>query len=201
MADILYDFEGGLYLNLTNECPCDCAFCIRNRKDSITDTAKMWHETTPTFAQIKAAIDSADLSGYDTAVFCGYGEPTCAFENLILTAKYLKETFGMKIRVNTNGLGNLINGRDIVRELCAVADAVSISLNAPNKEKYLKLTRSVYGIDSYDAMLAFTKACVATGIDVRMTVVDVLTPEEIAQCAEIAKSLGARFDARAYIKD
>ena len=200
MADILYDYEGKLYVNLTNECPCKCAFCIRDRKESVTETAKMWHDTTPTFAQIKEAIDSADLSGYDAAVFCGYGEPTCAFENLVLTAKYLKEAFGMKIRVNTNGLGNLINGRDITGELCAVADAVSISLNAPDKETYLKLTRSKFGIGSFDAMLEFTKKCVANGVDVRMTVVDVLTKEQIAQCAAIAEALGARFDARAYIK-
>ena len=77
---------------------------------------------------------------------------------------------------------------------------MSVSLNAPDKEKYLKITRSKFGIDSFDAMLDFTKKCVDYGIDVRMTVVDILTKEEIERCAEIAESVGASFDARAFIK-
>ena len=201
MADIIYDFNGGLYLNITNECPCDCVFCVRNRKDVMGTGTQMWHEKSPDFEDIKAAIDSADLSKYDSAVFCGYGEPTCEFENLIRTAKYLKEKFGFKIRVNTNGLGSLINGRDITKELCENIDSVSVSLNAPEKEKYLKITRSEFGIGSFDAVIEFTKKCVKNGIGVRMTAVDILTKEEIEKCADIAHSVGARFDARAFIKD
>lgn len=201
MADIIYDFEGGLYFNITNECPCDCVFCVRNNKDEMGTGTHMWHEKTPTFEEIKEAIDSADLSGYSSAVFCGYGEPTCEFDNLIKTAKYLKEKFGFKIRVNTNGLGSLVNGRDITEELCRNIDSVSISLNAPDKERYLQLTRSKFGIDSFDAMIDFAKKCVKNGIDVRMTVVDIIKKEEIEKCAEIAASIGAKFDARAYIKE
>ena len=85
MADIIYDFEGGLYFNITNECPCDCVFCVRNNKDEMGTGTHMWHEKAPTFEEIKEAIDSADLSGYSSAVFCGYGEPTCEFDNLIKT--------------------------------------------------------------------------------------------------------------------
>lgn len=201
MADIVYDFDGGLYLNITNECPCKCVFCIRDKKDTMGTGTSMWHEKAPSFEEIKNAVDSADVSKYTTAVFCGYGEPTCAFDNLIKTAKYLKEHYSLKIRVNTNGLGNLFNGRDITKELCEVADSVSISLNAADKEKYLKITRNDYGLESFDAMLDFTKKCVETGTDVRMTVVDIISKEEVEKCAEIAKSLGARFDARSYITE
>ena len=28
MADIVYTFEGSVYLNITNSCPCKCKFCI-----------------------------------------------------------------------------------------------------------------------------------------------------------------------------
>ena len=201
MADIIYDFNGGLYLNITNDCPCRCVFCVRNKKDRIGTGTQMWHEKAPTFEEIKNAIDTADLSKYDSAVFCGYGEPTCEFDNLIKAAKYLKEKFGFKIRVNTNGLGNLINGRDITKELCENVDSVSISLNAPDKEKYLKLTRSEFGIESFDAVIDFAKKCAGNGIGVRMTAVDILSDEEIAKCAEIAESIGAKFSARAYIKE
>lgn len=201
MADIVYEFEGSLYLNITNECPCKCVFCVRDVKDTMGTGENMWHEKTPDFEEIKAALDSTDLSKFKTVVFCGYGEPTCEFDNLIKTAKYIKEKYGLRVRVNTNGLGSLYNGRDITKELCENIDAVSISLNAPDKERFLKITRNDFGIDSYDAMLDFTKKCVASGISVRMTVVDILTDEEIKKCAEIAESLGAMFDARGLIKN
>ncbi len=201
MADIVYEFDGSLYLNITNECPCRCVFCVRDIKDTMGTGTDMWHEKTPSFEEIKAALDSADISKYQTVVFCGYGEPTCEFENLIKTAKYVKEKYGKRVRVNTNGLGCLYNGRDITKELCENVYAVSVSLNAPNKEKYLKLTRNEFGMDSYDAMLDFTRKCVESGISVRMTVVDILTDEEIKECAEIAESIGAKFDARGLIKE
>lgn len=198
MADIVYDFEGGLYLNITNDCPCDCVFCIREKTDSIGTGHSMWHDRQPTFDEIKAAVDSVDMSKYSEAVFCGYGEPTCAFDNLIKTAKYLKEEYGLKIRVNTNGLGSLINGRDISKELCEVADTISISLNAPNAERYLQLTRNKFGIESFDALLDFAKKCGELHEKVRMTVVDILSDEEIEQCRELAESLGVAFVSRKY---
>ncbi len=201
MGDIIYDFEGKLYFNITNECPCKCVFCVRDKKDSMGTGTSMWHEKTPTFDEIKNAVDSTDLSKYSTAIFCGYGEPTCSFDNLIKTAKYLKEKYNMDVRVNTNGLGNLINGKDITDELCENVDRVSVSLNAPDKEKYLKITRNEFGIESFDAMIDFTKKCVDKGIGVRMTVVDVLSDEEVKKCAEIASSVGAMFDSREYIKE
>ena len=64
MADIVYDFEGGLYLNITNDCPCDCVFCIREKTDSIGTGHSMWHDRQPTFDEIKAAVDSVDMSKY-----------------------------------------------------------------------------------------------------------------------------------------
>lgn len=201
MADIVYDFDGGLYLNITNDCPCKCVFCIRDKKDTMGTGTSMWHEKAPCFEEIKKAVDDFNVSKYTTAVFCGYGEPTCAFENLIKTAKYLKEQYSLEIRVNTNGLGNLINGRDITKELCEVADRISISLNAADKEKYLKITRNEYGLESFDAMLDFTKKCVENGMNVRMTVVDIISKEEVEKCREIAESLGAKFDARSYITE
>lgn len=36
-------------------------------------------------------------------------------------------------------------------------DIVSISLNTPNKERYLELTRSKFGIESFDAMIKFAE--------------------------------------------
>lgn len=201
MADIVYEFEGSLYLNITNECPCRCVFCVRDIKDTMGTGKNMWHEKAPDIDEIKAAIDASDIDNFDSVVFCGYGEPTCEIENLVAAAKYIKEKYGKKIRVNTNGLGSLFNGRDITDEFCEYVDSVSVSLNAADKEKYLKITRNEFGIESYDAMLEFTKKCVEKGLGARMTVVDILSKEEIEKCAAIAQSIGAKFDARSLIKE
>ena len=201
MADIVYEFEGSLYLNITNECPCRCVFCIRDKTDTVGTGKNMWHDKAPTFEQVKEAILSADMSKYKKVVFCGYGEPTCAFDVLVKTAKFIKENYDVSLRVNTNGLGNLINGRDITKELCENVDSLSVSLNAPNSERFQQITRNVYGEKSFDEMLSFTEKCVAYGTPVRLTVVDILSQEEIKECAEIASKLGAKFDARKYIKE
>ena len=92
------------------------------------------------------------------SVFCGYGEPTCALENLIASARYVKEKTGLPIRVNSNGLGNLYYKRDIVPELAEVVDSISISLNEANAEKYEKVTRPSFP-HAYEAMLDFAEEC------------------------------------------
>ena len=35
MADIVYCYNHEVYFNLTNKCPCNCTFCIRNNGDSV----------------------------------------------------------------------------------------------------------------------------------------------------------------------
>lgn len=201
MADIVYEYAGGLYLNITNECPCKCVFCIRDKIETLGTASEMWHEKQPSFEDIKAAFDGFDKTKFNEVVFCGYGEPTCAFDNLVKTAKYIKEKYGYKIRVNTNGLGNLINKRDITPELCEIADMISISLNAPDAERYLKITRNDFGIDSFDAMLDFTKKCIDKNADVRMTVVDVIKDDEVEECRKLAESIGAKFVSRQYTEE
>ena len=82
MADIIYKYKETPYFNITNKCPCSCVFCIRDKKDVIGEAKKMWHDTQPTFEDVKKAIDSFDWSGAECAVFCGYGEPTNELELL-----------------------------------------------------------------------------------------------------------------------
>ena len=119
MADIIYIFEGTPYFNLTNKCPCNCVFCIRNNKDVVGSAKQMWHDKQPTFEDDKTAIDSFDWSKYEGAVFCGYGEPTNELELLLKTASYMKENHpNIKLRLNTNGLSDLINGKSTAEMIC-----------------------------------------------------------------------------------
>ena len=116
MADILYTYKNEVYVNLTNKCDCSCTFCIRSHKDGVGDADTLWHKKDPALEEVTAAMDAFDFAGYQELVYCGYGEPTCALENLVASAKYAKEKYGIKVRINTNGLGNLYNGKDIVPE-------------------------------------------------------------------------------------
>lgn len=201
MADIIYLFEGTPYFNLTNKCPCRCTFCIRDVLKTMGDAEGMWHRTQPTFKEVKKAIDEFDFSQFETAVFCGYGEPTNELELLLETAKYLKKIYpDLKLRLNTNGLSDLINKHDTAKEICENIDVVSISLNATSSEKYDEITRSIFKGKAFDAMLNFTADCVKYGRDVTMTVVDVIGNEEIEKSREICQKTGAKFRVRELIK-
>ena len=202
MADIIYTLDGKPYFNLTNKCPCNCVFCIRNNKDVVGTAKQMWHEKQPTFEDVKEAIDSFDWSKFSGAVFCGYGEPTNEFELLLKTATYMKEQHpDIKLRLNTNGLSDLINGKSTAELICKDIDAVSISLNETTSEKYDEITRNIFPGKAFDAMLSFTKDCVKYCDDVRMTVVDVISAEEIEKSRKICESTGAKFTVREFVPE
>lgn len=188
MADILYTYKDQVYANITNRCNCRCRFCIRSHEDAIGDATSLWHKQDPTPQEIKEAMDAFDFHGYKELVYCGYGEPTCALETLIDTARYAKERYGLSIRVNTNGLGSLQHGRDIVPELAQVVDSVSISLNAPDEATYNEVTRPTLP-GAYQAMLDFAVQAARQIPEVRFTIVDVLPEEEIQASKDLAASL------------
>lgn len=196
--EILYVYKDKVYLNITNKCPCACTFCIRSKKDAIGDASNLWLNHNPSFEEVKAAIDAFDFNGYNEIIFCGYGEPTNSFDVLVKTAQYIRSKLGIKIRVNTNGLGSLVNGRDISAELCSNVDTVSISLNCSNKEDYLKTVRPKFGIDSFDEMLDFAKKCRALTENVVLSVVDVIGEEEVEKCKKIAEGLNIPLRVRKY---
>lgn len=199
MANIVYTFENQVYLNITNACPCRCKFCIRNNGDSVGEAKTLWFDKhNPTNEEIKKAIDEFDFTNYEkSVVFCGYGEPTCNLSGLLETAKYLKEK-GIKIRLNTNGLSDLINKRETAKEICELIDSVSISLNAPTAEKYNEITQPVYGEKAFDAMLKFAQECKEYGVATKLTVVDVISDEDIKDCKKLCEEIGIPLRVREY---
>lgn len=198
MAQILYTYKDGVYANLTNLCNCRCTFCVRFQHEGIGDAPTLWHKVNPNWEQVKAAVDAFDFTGFKELVFCGYGEPTCALDLMLKTARYVRQIHPeLKLRVNTNGLGNLENGRDIVPELAQVLDAVSISLNAPDEADYNKVTRPTLP-GAYQAMLDFARECKKMIPDTRMTVVDVLPPDQIEVSRKVAESCGIKLRVRHF---
>lgn len=198
MENIVYEFEGSVYLNLTNKCPCNCDFCLRNNGDQVGDSGSLWLSADPTYEQVLAAVNGFDFGNRKSVVVCGYGEPTCALDNLLRICRLLKDR-GFTIRLNTNGLSDLINGRETAAELCEVVDTFSISLNAPTAEKYDAIVHSDFGLPAFDAMLRFAADCKACGREVKLSVVDVIGEQDIAACRQIADRLGIPLRVREYI--
>ena len=199
MMTITYEGRNSIYVNMTNRCPCACVFCLRHNKDTVFHSDSLWLEREPTVKEVCDSIDAWDLEKYDEIVFCGYGEPTERLDDLLQVAAYIKSKGNTQIRINTNGLSDLINGEKTAPKLKGLIDTVSISLNATNKEDYFKTVRPKFGIDSYDAMLSFAKDCTKYVPKVFMTVVDVVTSkEEQARSREICDSIGATLRVRPY---
>ena len=197
MADILYTYGNEVYANITNKCDCRCRFCIRNTEDAVGDAENLWHKKDPTVEEIKKEMDNFDWKGYDELVYCGYGEPTCALDVLVETAKYAKEKFGVSIRINTNGLANLYHKKDVIPELATVTDTLSVSLNAPDKETYMNVTRPAFD-NAFEGLQEFIKESRKVIPSVKVTVVDVLSEEDIEKSRLLAEKLGAQFRVRKY---
>lgn len=197
---ILYEVHNGLYVNLTNRCSCACTFCVRQTDDSVGKSDTLWLEHEPTFEEVMAAFDDFDMSKYEELVFCGFGEPTEAFDTLKRVAAEAKRRWIIPVRVNTNGQGSLINERDIAPEFEGIVDTVSISLNTPNAEEYLKLTRSRYKEQAFPAMLEFAREVKKYVPNVVMsTVGTTITHEEEEQCQTLCNELGVTYRIRPWI--
>lgn len=186
------------YVNSTNQCTCSCTFCLRQTKEMMEGNT-LWLKKEPSVEEIINEFEKYDLHDFKEIVFCGFGEPLIRHDDLMQVAKYLKQKRpDIKIRVNTNGLSSLYHKRDITSEFEGLLDTVSISLNASNKEEYLRLTRSRYGIASFDEMLDFTKKCKAYVPHVVLTVVDIIGQEEIEKCQKIADEIGVTLRVRPF---
>ena len=196
---ILYKVHNNLYVNLTNKCPCACTFCLRQTRDSMDDSGSLWLEHEPSYEEVINEFSKFNMDEYEEVVFCGFGEPTERIDVLLQVAEYVKNTYNKKTRINTNGLGNLVNNMDITPRLEGLIDTVSISLNTPNKERFYELTRSKFGIDSFDALISFAKEAKRYVPNVVLTTVaTTITHEEEQQCQAICDSIGATYRIRPW---
>ena len=202
---ITYEYEGALYVNLTNKCNCNCEFCLRHGKaqGSIYTEDSLWLEREPTREEALGSFLSRDIPSYREIVFCGYGEPTYRLNDLLWLVDELKTLYGEKlppVRINTNGHANLINGRDVCPDLKGRIDTLSISLNSDNAKDYDALCHPVQGEAAYQAMLDFADEAKHYVPHVVMTIVDKdKTPEEIEHCKQIAANLGVKLRIRSFI--
>lgn len=187
-----------VYVNITNRCCCNCTFCLRQTKQML-ESNSLWLSKEPTMEEIMEEFSQYSISDFKEIVFCGFGEPLTRVDTIVEISTYLKSRDShCKIRINTNGLSSYTHQRDITVELEGLIDTISISLNAPTKEEYYQMTRSKYGMDSFDYMLEFTKACKKHIPEVVMSVVDIIGDKKIQQCQEICQQLGVILRIRPF---
>ena len=196
---ILYEVHDNLYVNLTNRCPCNCTFCLRQTRDHMEESESLWLEHEPSIEELKEEFKKSDMSKYGEVVFCGFGEPTERLQVLLEAAAFVKQEYGKNIRVNTNGLSDLVNGTDTAPMFQGIVDTISISLNTPKAERYLELTRSRFGIRSFEAVLTFAKNVKKYVDTVILTSVDTtLSTEEEEECRAICGKLGVTYRIRPW---
>jgi len=189
-GEIAYKIRDSLYLNITNRCTNRCGFCIRLQTNYVKGH-NLRLEKEPSTEEIITAI--GEPSSYREIVFCGYGEPFLRLDVVKDVSAWIKQRGG-KVRINTNGHGNLIHGRNILPELDGLVDRLSISLDAENEEIYEKICMPAYK-EAFQGAISFIKEAKKYIPEVEVTVVTV--PEvDIEKCKVIAQELGVRLRAR-----
>ena len=194
MNTFTYKIGNNLYINLTNRCSNRCTFCVRDQSAKY-EGYSLWLDNEPTAEQVIQEI--GDPTKYDEIVFCGYGEPVYRLDEMLAIASHVKRRGG-KTRLNTNGHGNLIHGRDITPQL-KIIDLVNISLNAPDRAMYDRLCRPIYKDVAFDSVLFFARACKASGVNCRFSVVDCIGDVCVRKCQELADREGIPLYVRKMI--
>ena len=159
-------------------------------------------EREPTAAEVKAELEaSLVLKRWGEVVFCGFGEPTARLDVLLEVARWLRKRCGdsIRVRVDTNGHGYVLNeGRDVAEELrVAGVSSVSVSLNGHDEESYAENCRPTCG-GGFAAVLEFVKKAKEAGLDVEVSALRM--PEvDMQKVRLVAKSLSVPLRVREYI--
>ena len=197
---IVYEVGDGLYVNITNRCQNNCDFCIRKNGDGAYESDSLWLDREPTVEEVLSAIREKNPAHYREIVFCGYGEPTCRFHDLIAICRALRAETDTPIRLNTNGQLLLAEGEGAVEEMRTCFDTVSISLNEATPTLYDAVCHSEYGEAAFPSILAFAERVKDVVPHVCFSVVDAfLSPASLDACRNIASSIGIPLRVRTYI--
>lgn len=207
---VVYRFKHGLYINLTNYCPNLCVFCIKTKWRMRFDGHNLnLQNNDPSAETVLAELDrEMQKNPAQEIVFCGYGESTARLPQLLEVCRVLREKMAcgqyppFKIRLNTNGLGNLLNKRDIVPDLKKAVDEVYVSLNAQDEETWRGLVRPAEGYeDGFASVVEFTRLCARAGFDkVVASCVD-KTGADAAAVKALAEKNGAEFYLRSFLDE
>ncbi len=201
IPSLVYEHDGALYVNLTSRCPTACAFCIKFSWDYKYRGHDLKLPADPTVEEILAAA-GPDLSRYREVVFCGYGESTYRLAEMKLLAGEFRRRGARRIRLNTVGLGNLINGRNIAPDLGTFLDAVSISLNTVDPKRYVEIMRPrpEFREGGLESVKEFIRECVKSVPETVVSAV-ALPDVDVGGVSAMAEGAGAQYRLRPYLDE
>ncbi len=181
-----------LFLNVTDRCTLDCRFCPRT---SGTRRIRGWDLTLDHKPDAAELIESVpEPSRYREIVFSGLGEPTLRL-NLVLEVAAHVKTNGGRVRVDTDGLANLVHDRDTLPAMAGLVDNLSVSLNAQDETVYERQCRpNLPG--SFEAMTDYLRAARGHVPKVQATAIAGVPGVDIPACERLARDLGVDFRAR-----
>lgn len=191
-STLVYDIRNSRYLNITGRCTLRCQFCPKHNGSKQVHDYQLALDHQPKAQELIPLL--GDVSSFDEYVFCGYGEPTLNLATLLEVAGAIKSQGG-RVRVNTDGLGNLFHRRNILPELAPVVDALSISLNADTEAAYLRHCQPKLK-GAYHAVNEFIKLAPQYIAKVQVSAIDGLEGVDIARCKQIVLAANAEFKHR-----
>jgi len=187
-----YTLRRSRYLNVTNRCTLRCTFCPKFNGSWSVQGHDLRLRDEPNVETLLVA--AGDPSSHDEFVFCGFGEPTLRLYTVLEVGAELRRR-GARVRLNTDGLANLVHGRDVTPDLEDAIDAVSISLNAQDAATYERHCRPPLP-GAFQALLDFARHVREFVPQVTLTAIDGLPGVDIAACRGLAEQLGVGFRRR-----
>lgn len=189
---LVYDIGNNRYINLCNKCTLRCHFCPKNHDEWQVHEHDLSLGKSPKSLDILAQL--GDVTHFDEIVFCGFGESTLRLKELLFIAAEIKKRGG-KTRLNTDGLANLVYGRNVLPDMAKVIDCLSISLNAQDESTYNKHCLPTLD-NSYQAVREFIELAPRYIKKVHVSAIDGLEGVDINACKIIVEAAGAEFKRR-----
>jgi TatD DNase family protein len=197
---LVYRHLTGLYVNLTNRCSTACVFCIKHKWKMKYRGSNLNLEGTEPDAETLLGLIRTEWAHapFNELVFCGYGEPTMRLDVLLAVAGAVRSgglfpvPAGLRVRLNTNGLGSLVNGKDIIPALEGLVDSVHVSLNTADPDQWLAMMRPgpEYADKGFESVLDFIRGSARA---IPETVVTAIRDNsvDLKKFSALAKKLGA----------
>jgi TatD DNase family protein len=149
-----------------------------------------------TTSRAPGGLEGIDVEGVAEAVVCGFGEPLEDVDRVLEAARWAAEK-GLRVRLNTTGMGNAIAGTDVTKRLAEFVDEVVVVYFGTTAAQHERMARSGVDEAAFGEMGDFVRKALAAGMDAVCEFV--AAPKFDAEpCRELARSLGAQYDIRMY---
>jgi len=208
-VSVVYRFDKGLYINLTNRCPNACSFCVKREwhMDYYGNNLDFRDGDEPSADEVSRLVSEEwGRKSFGELVFCGYGEPTMRLNEILSVAGDIRSgrtsvPKDIKIRLNTNGMANAVWNKDTAPLLKGLVDSVNISLNSYDPKQWLALMNPApqYRVHGFEKVIEFIRSAVKNIPDVQLSVITE-NGVDIGRFRDFAASLGAKTRVRKMLR-